>query len=225
MEKISESVVKKDHAPKMFGRSVYVRDYSNDGVLTGKFLRSTLVRSKVLCMEVPPLPDGYFYVDKTDVPRGFTAGNHLRQRGLQLGSSARPRTRAENKYHALRCIPGVWSAPALLCRGDDDESYRAGPGDHVSQNRCPRAEFSVEKVYYNRPDTARVPDSGPTVASRSLMVVDELLRRHQAAHPVEGGRGPDCGGALPRARFYDSVLSGQISKRRLPHLRMGRGRH
>ena len=35
----------------------------------------------------------------------------------------------------------------------------------------------LEKVYYNHPDTARVPDSGPTVASRSLMVVGELLRR------------------------------------------------
>ena len=34
-----------------------------------------------------------------------------------------------------------------------------------------------EKVYYSHPDTARVPDSGPTVASRSLMVVGELLRR------------------------------------------------
>jgi CO/xanthine dehydrogenase Mo-binding subunit len=35
----------------------------------------------------------------------------------------------------------------------------------------------LEKVYYSHPDTARVPDSGPTVASRSLMVVGELLRR------------------------------------------------
>ncbi len=68
MEKISESVVKKDHAPKMSGRSVYIGDYSGDGVLTGKFLRSTLARAKVLDVEVPPLPDGYFYVDKTDVP-------------------------------------------------------------------------------------------------------------------------------------------------------------
>ncbi len=68
MEKISESVVKKDHAPKMSGRSVYVGDYSGDGVLTGKFLRSTLARAKVLGVEVPSLPDGYFYVDKTDVP-------------------------------------------------------------------------------------------------------------------------------------------------------------
>ena len=35
----------------------------------------------------------------------------------------------------------------------------------------------LDKVYYDHPDTARVPDSGPTVASRSLMVVGELLRR------------------------------------------------
>jgi len=34
-----------------------------------------------------------------------------------------------------------------------------------------------ERIIVNRPDTSRVPDSGPTVASRSLMVVGELLRR------------------------------------------------
>ena len=35
----------------------------------------------------------------------------------------------------------------------------------------------LEKVFFNHPDTALVPDSGPTVASRSLMIVGELLRR------------------------------------------------
>lgn len=35
----------------------------------------------------------------------------------------------------------------------------------------------LDRVYYNWPDTANVPDSGPTVASRSLMIVGELLRR------------------------------------------------
>lgn len=35
----------------------------------------------------------------------------------------------------------------------------------------------LEWVTYNNPDTDRVPDSGPTVASRSLMTVGELLRR------------------------------------------------
>ncbi|BAK98407.1 oxidoreductase molybdopterin-binding subunit [Oscillibacter valericigenes Sjm18-20] len=68
MEKISQSVVKKDHEPKMSGRSVYVGDYPGDGVLTGKLLRSTLARARVLDVELPVLPEGYFYVDKSDVP-------------------------------------------------------------------------------------------------------------------------------------------------------------
>ncbi|MCR5661195.1 MAG: molybdopterin-dependent oxidoreductase, partial [bacterium] len=35
----------------------------------------------------------------------------------------------------------------------------------------------LDRVYYDHPDTGRVANSGPTVASRSLMVVGELLRR------------------------------------------------
>lgn len=38
-------------------------------------------------------------------------------------------------------------------------------------------EIPLDKVICENPDTDRVPDSGPTVASRSLMVVGELLRR------------------------------------------------
>ncbi len=68
MEKISQSVIKKDHAPKMSGRSVYVGDYPNDGILTGKLLRSKLARARLLGVELPVMPEGYYYVDKTDVP-------------------------------------------------------------------------------------------------------------------------------------------------------------
>ena len=35
----------------------------------------------------------------------------------------------------------------------------------------------LDDVFYDNPDTAVVPDSGPTVASRSVMTVGELLRR------------------------------------------------
>lgn len=68
MENISQPVVKKDHEAKMTGRSVYVGDYDNDGVLVGKMLRSKLARGKLLAVNIPQLPDGYFYVDKSDVP-------------------------------------------------------------------------------------------------------------------------------------------------------------
>lgn len=72
MEKISQSVVKKDHAAKMEGRSIYVADYNTakDGrkILTGKILHSKTARAKVLSVSVPDLPEGYFYVDARDIP-------------------------------------------------------------------------------------------------------------------------------------------------------------
>jgi len=60
MEKISRSVVKKDHEPKMSGHSVYVGDYSGDGVLFGKMLRSKLAWAKLLGVELPAIPEGYY---------------------------------------------------------------------------------------------------------------------------------------------------------------------
>ncbi|MBO6138003.1 MAG: xanthine dehydrogenase family protein [Lachnospiraceae bacterium] len=68
MEKISKSVVKKDHASKVSGRSIYVADYPSEGVLCGKLLHSKVARARLLSVEVPELPEGYFYVDARDVP-------------------------------------------------------------------------------------------------------------------------------------------------------------
>lgn len=49
----------------------------------------------------------------------------------------------------------------------------------------------LEKVICENPDTDRVPDSGPTVASRSLMVVGELLRRASVRLRGEWKEGED----------------------------------
>lgn len=68
MEPISKSVVRKDHAPKITGTSIYVDDYANTGALTGRFLRSKTARARIVSVTVPELPPGYFYVDKDDVP-------------------------------------------------------------------------------------------------------------------------------------------------------------
>lgn len=68
MENISRSVVKKDHTPKMSGQSIYVCDVDKHGVLCGKLLRSKLARAKLLDVKMPELPDGYYYVDRNDIP-------------------------------------------------------------------------------------------------------------------------------------------------------------
>ena len=68
MEKISQSVTKKDHSPKIRGEAIYVADYPTDGVLVGKMLRSSKARAKLLDIKLPKLPDGYIVVNKNDVP-------------------------------------------------------------------------------------------------------------------------------------------------------------
>ena len=68
METISQSVVKKDHAPKISGRSIFVGDIDKHGILCGKMLRSKYAKAKLLGVKLPELPDGYYYVDRNDVP-------------------------------------------------------------------------------------------------------------------------------------------------------------
>ena len=72
MKEICKSIKKKDHDPKIEGRSVYVSDYvaSKDGraILCGKLLHSTLAKARVLSVKLPELPEGYLYVDASDIP-------------------------------------------------------------------------------------------------------------------------------------------------------------
>lgn len=72
MKEICQSIKKKDHDPKIEGRSVYVDDYvtTADGraILTGRLLHSKFAKARVLGVKLPELPDGYYYVDKNDIP-------------------------------------------------------------------------------------------------------------------------------------------------------------
>ena len=67
MEKISESVVRRDHLAKLSGQAMYVGDYMQDDILTGKLLRSAKAHAKLIEVKVPQLPEGYYYVDKKDI--------------------------------------------------------------------------------------------------------------------------------------------------------------
>lgn len=57
-------------------------------------------------------------------------------------------------------------------------------GQGVKTTFCKIVAFELdlppERVFFENPDTDRVPDSGPTVASRSIMTVGEMLRRAAA---------------------------------------------
>lgn len=68
MEAISKPVKKKDHDAKISGRALYVDDLLVDGLLYGRLLRSAKAKARIIDIRCPELPDGYFIVDKNDVP-------------------------------------------------------------------------------------------------------------------------------------------------------------
>lgn len=72
MKAISQSIRKKDHDPKIEGRSRYLADYnytdSGKEILCGKLLRSRYAKAKVLSVKLPELPEGYLYIDREDIP-------------------------------------------------------------------------------------------------------------------------------------------------------------
>ncbi len=68
MDKISTSAVKKDHKSKITGDANYVCDYPAEDFLCGKLVRSTKARAKLRRVAIPDLPEGYYYVNREDVP-------------------------------------------------------------------------------------------------------------------------------------------------------------
>ena len=67
MEKISESVKKKDHESKIRGSALFVDDRVMDGMLYGKLLHSAKAKARITNISIPKLPEGYFVVDNKDV--------------------------------------------------------------------------------------------------------------------------------------------------------------
>ncbi len=67
---ISAPVLRVDSHGKTAGAAKYLADYTFDGMLYARTLRSERTRARIRGVHVPPLPEGYYYVDHTDIPEG-----------------------------------------------------------------------------------------------------------------------------------------------------------
>ncbi|ADK16042.1 MULTISPECIES: xanthine dehydrogenase family protein molybdopterin-binding subunit [Clostridium] len=65
---ISDSIIRFDAEEKISGKAKYISDIVYKDVLYAKTLRSTRARAKILSIKFPEIPEGYFIVDKNDVP-------------------------------------------------------------------------------------------------------------------------------------------------------------
>ncbi len=69
-ENISRPVRRVDAVEKLAGRARYISDYTFEGLLYARLLRSDRPRARILGITVPPLPEGYVYIDARDIPEG-----------------------------------------------------------------------------------------------------------------------------------------------------------
>jgi CO/xanthine dehydrogenase Mo-binding subunit len=65
---INIPVEKVDNQEKIAGNAIYLGDMQPEGMLFAKTLRSDRPRAIIKAVDIPPLPEGYFIVDKHDVP-------------------------------------------------------------------------------------------------------------------------------------------------------------
>ncbi len=154
MREISKSVVKKDHDPKISGRSLYVADYPDDGVLAGKLLHSKYAKAKILGVKLPALPDGYSYVDARDVPGDNNvnivkddtpvyAGDTVEYIGEPIGMLVGPDEHIVGEL--LRRIEVSYKVLEPILKVEDSDTvffhYEYGRGD------CEKAFREADRIY------------------------------------------------------------------------------
>jgi CO/xanthine dehydrogenase Mo-binding subunit len=67
-QKISKSILRVDSRKKLRGEAEYISDWSFDNMLYAKTIRSEMPKAKILSIDIPEIPEGYYIVDKNDVP-------------------------------------------------------------------------------------------------------------------------------------------------------------
>ncbi|MCB2293281.1 xanthine dehydrogenase family protein molybdopterin-binding subunit [Clostridium algoriphilum] len=67
-EKIGKPIKRVDAAEKIGGQVKYLADIEFEGMLYARTLRSTRARAKIISIDISELPEGYYIVDRSDVP-------------------------------------------------------------------------------------------------------------------------------------------------------------
>lgn len=68
MTDISRSIAKPDTFGKTSGSIEYISDMKIDGALNARTVRSTVAKARIRNINIPKLPEGYYIVDRSDVP-------------------------------------------------------------------------------------------------------------------------------------------------------------
>jgi len=154
---ISKPVDRTDQKEKMAGSAPYIADLKPDGLLYARILRSTRPRARLLAVHVPPLAEGYTFVDRTDVPgvnrvrlvindMPFFAEDEVRYVGEPILMIAGP-----DKAEVLRLLKGTIvdyeDIPAVLSFEDaENPALKPVHGDapHYVEYHCGHGDVTAE---------------------------------------------------------------------------------
>ena len=70
LTRIDDRIRRVDAVEKARGEAVYLCDVKMEGMLNARFVRSTIARGTIDSIEVPQLPDGYWFISARDIPEG-----------------------------------------------------------------------------------------------------------------------------------------------------------
>ncbi len=100
---ISTAVRRVDALEKCSGTAKYVSDYDFNDCLWSKMIRSSIPRGIIKNIRIPTLPDGYFWVDYKDIPKG--GKNYLHMIATDWKCFAEHDVRYTGETIALLCGP------------------------------------------------------------------------------------------------------------------------
>lgn len=157
MDDIGKPVDRTDQKEKMAGSARYVADLKPDGLLYARVLRSSRPRARLLSVHLPPLPEGYYIVDRTDVPginrvrlvindQPFFAEDEVRYVGEPILMIVGP-----DKAEVIRLLKGTTAdyedIPAVLSFEDaENPALKPVHGDtpHYVEYHCGHGDAAVE---------------------------------------------------------------------------------
>ena len=68
LTRIDDRIKRVDAVAKARGEAIYLADMRPEGLLYGRFVRSTIARGRIESIELPQLPDGYYFISAKDIP-------------------------------------------------------------------------------------------------------------------------------------------------------------
>lgn len=165
-DSISKPITRVDAADKLSGAACYIGDMRLDEMLYAKTLRATEPRAKLISIEYPELPEGYFAVDSRDVPGKnrvkmliddqpfFAEGivNYIGEpiaiiagRDKEVIDKLLKDTRVEyERLQPILCIDNI-TAPSIYGENDSFADYSLNKGD--LQKARAGAAYVYEGIY------------------------------------------------------------------------------